>query len=222
MIEIDGKRIEVDIIHKDMLNMYLRIKEGRIVVTCPYLMPDYKVYQFINSRKDWIRDHLQRMERKKSFIYDGGDEFRLFGDNHPILFQSGNKSCNLINGKIIVSSRTDDRQKLIPFIYQNLNGLLYQKGLFVMEKHLQMLRDYGYDQTPSIEIKKLKGKWGLCYTRENRIVISSYLIHYPMIVLEAIVVHELAHFIVNNHSKRFYAVVRNELAEYDNAIKMLK
>ena len=43
-----------------------------------------------------------------------------------------------------------------------------------------------------------------------------------MIVLEAIVVHELAHFIVNNHSKRFYAVVRNELAEYDNAIKMLK
>ena len=92
----------------------------------------------------------------------------------------------------------------------------------MMEKHLQMLRDYGYNQTPSIEIKKLKGKCGLCYTRENRIVLSSYLIHYPMTVLEAIVVHELAHFIVNNHSKRFYAVVRNELAEYDNAIKMLK
>ncbi|MBQ1625320.1 MAG: M48 family metallopeptidase, partial [Erysipelotrichaceae bacterium] len=57
---------------------------------------------------------------------------------------------------------------------------------------------------------------------KNSITISSYLIHYPLYCLEYIMVHEMTHFIVPNHSKRFYEVVVNNMPDYKRAVKRLK
>ena len=68
----------------------------------------------------------------------------------------------------------------------------------------------------------MSSKWGVCYTRKNLINISSYLIHYPFECLEYIIVHEMTHFIIPNHSKRFYEIVANNMPNHKQVADKLK
>ena len=77
-------------------------------------------------------------------------------------------------------------------------------------------------EVPELKCRIMTSKWGVCYTRKNKITVSSYLIHYPLQCLEYIMVHEMTHFIVPNHSKRFYEVVANHMPDYKSASNRLK
>jgi predicted metal-dependent hydrolase len=48
------------------------------------------------------------------------------------------------------------------------------------------------------------------------------LIAAPRPAIEYVVVHELAHFVHQNHSKEFYGLVRSILPDYKERKKMLK
>jgi len=73
-----------------------------------------------------------------------------------------------------------------------------------------------------LKARIMSSKWGVCYTRKNQITVSSYLINYPLKALEYIVIHELVHFIIPNHSKRFYEIIANNMPDYKIANDALK
>ena len=50
-------------------------------------------------------------------------------------------------------------------------------------------------------------KWGSCDVKTRNICFSAYLLLLPKWCVEHVVVHELAHLIVPNHGKDFYAVM---------------
>ncbi len=50
-------------------------------------------------------------------------------------------------------------------------------------------------------------RWGCCYAHRRAICFSLYLLLVPEWCIEYVVVHELAHLIVPDHSPRFYAVL---------------
>ncbi|RMF16310.1 MAG: M48 family peptidase [Gammaproteobacteria bacterium] len=58
-----------------------------------------------------------------------------------------------------------------------------------------------------IRLRAMRTRWGSCNIREQRIWISTRLVHYPESCLEAVVVHELAHLIERGHTPRFYALM---------------
>ena len=91
-----------------------------------------------------------------------------------------------------------------------------------MNQYMPMLENYGYNLYPVLNAKILKSKWGVCYTRNNKINISSYLIHYPLDCLEYIMIHEMTHFIIPNHSKRFYEIIKNNMPNYKEVEKKLR
>lgn len=53
----------------------------------------------------------------------------------------------------------------------------------------------------------LTAVWGLCTPSTRHIRISSRLVGYPMWVLDYVIVHELAHMLVDEHSRHFWDVV---------------
>jgi predicted metal-dependent hydrolase len=53
----------------------------------------------------------------------------------------------------------------------------------------------------------LTAVWGLCTPSTRHIRISSRLVGFPMWVLDYVIVHELAHLLVDEHSSHFWDVV---------------
>ena len=54
MVEIKGIKFEVEITKKKIRNIYLRVNGNKIDASCPYYVPKYEVYKFIEEKKNWI------------------------------------------------------------------------------------------------------------------------------------------------------------------------
>ena len=70
-------------------------------------------------------------------------------------------------------------------------------------------------------ITSAKTRFGSCSSKGN-IAFSYRLMLYPETAREYVVVHELAHLVEMNHSKRFYAIIEEYLPDYKERKKQLK
>lgn len=63
-----------------------------------------------------------------------------------------------------------------------------------------------------LKFRKMKRRWGSCSS--NRIItLNTYLINTPEPQINYVVVHELAHLVHMNHSKKFHSLVDNYLSD---------
>ena len=70
-----------------------------------------------------------------------------------------------------------------------------------------------------VKIRKMKTEWGNCNYAKKILTFNTYLYYMSERFIEAIVVHELAHIFVHNHSKKFYDIVTKYLPDYRERIK---
>ena len=223
MIEIKGVRFDVRIVHKRIRNLYLRLDGNTILASAPILMPDFEVYRFIDRKRNWIYRTYDRMTwlERTTMKYHGGDIFYLFRKPYRLVRTVGKKNVSIGDDRIVLSYK-DDGEDGIRYLYKHLDKILLEEAEGYLRQYRGFLIDYGYLQEPELKARVMTSKWGVCFTRKNRITISSYLIHYPLECLEYIMVHEMTHFIVPNHSGRFYEIVAKNMPEYKKAVELLK
>lgn len=223
MVEIKGIKFEVEITKKKIRNIYLRLQDNKIEASCPYYVPKYEVYKFIESKRDWIYKVYQfnNNRPKNLYLYNGGDTFYVFGKPYKLVRNIGRKKV-VISEDTIFFTYKDDSLDSIKALYKYFDTELLNKAKIYLDKYRPLLLDYGYNEEPILNARLMSSKWGVCYTRNNKINISSYLIHYPYECLEYIMIHELTHFIIPNHSKRFYEIIANNMPDYKRANSLLK
>lgn len=72
-----------------------------------------------------------------------------------------------------------------------------------------------------VTLRHASSQWGSCSPR-NRICLSSQLLFLPLDLQEYVIIHELAHGIVRNHSARFWALVEAHAPRYREHIRTLR
>ncbi len=72
-----------------------------------------------------------------------------------------------------------------------------------------------------ISITNARTRFGSCSSKGN-ISFSYRLMRYPQEAREYVIVHELAHLLEMNHSKRFYSIVERFMPDYKERRKKLK
>ncbi|MGI4855859.1 MAG: M48 family metallopeptidase [Janthinobacterium lividum] len=70
-------------------------------------------------------------------------------------------------------------------------------------------------------LSSAKTRWGSC-TSAGNIRLNWRLVHFPLDVLDYVVIHELAHLREMNHSPRFWAVVEGVMPDYQRLRALLK
>ena len=67
---------------------------------------------------------------------------------------------------------------------------------------------------PEIEIRKMKTRWASCLKKRGKIVFNAALGRVPARCIEYVVVHELTHFEVSNHSRAFVELMDRRLPRW--------
>jgi predicted metal-dependent hydrolase len=114
----------------------------------------------------------------------------------------------------LATTARDSAAKVFELWYrQNARQILHERVKVYSQQH-------GF-QYQSIRITSARTRWGSC-SASRSLNFSWRLIMAPLEVVDYVVVHELVHTVVHNHSKRFWKKVERILPDYNERRKWLR
>ena len=77
-------------------------------------------------------------------------------------------------------------------------------------------------QPPTIKVRGMKSRWGVCHVAKRYITLNKRLMDQPLEALEYVVLHEYVHFLYPNHQAGFHAVMAKLMPDYKQRRALLK
>lgn len=206
VFEYNDKSYSIEIIRKNNKNIYIRVKNNKIIVTCSYFTTNKQIDKLIKDNYDSIVKMIDRDEQR----IEKESKFYLFGNVYDIVY--GFNELEINNNKIYVSNEKE------------LNKYLNNKIKEVFSERL----NYWYNifeekiPVPNLKIRKMTSRWGVCNLKNKNITLNYSLYKYDISCLDYVIIHELSHFIHPNHSKDFWNLVSKYCSNYKELRKKLK
>ena len=208
-IELDNEIYNVIIERKRTTkNTYIRVKENLdIYVTCNTLTTNHFIIKLINDNQKRIIKMINIQKKKKAkeeFFYYLGKKYDLVYLNK--------KGITFGDEKVFVSSDFD------------LDKWYKKEALKIFQIELDKMYDAFIYKIPypSLTIRKMKTRWGVCNVREHKVTLNLELIKKDIKYLDYVIVHELSHLLYANHSKDFWDCVGDNYPDYKKIRKELK
>lgn len=77
-------------------------------------------------------------------------------------------------------------------------------------------------EMPTIKVRDMTSRWGVCNPARRQLTFALRLAAMPLPAQEYVVVHELCHFLVPNHSPAFWAEVEKILPDWKQRRRLLR
>lgn len=195
-------------------------------VTAPRLASLETIEKFIHSRARWILQHVaQRQTAVEQFVhkeYDTGHEFLFLGKPYPLVVDKSSNCSTKIsfsNDRWDIRANTATSQSMIKnklvAWYRRQAGEIFGGRVFHYSRVMGL--------TPQkITVKTQKRLWGSCNHQGKTINLNWVLVMAPLSVIDYVVVHELCHLAVPNHSARFWNKVSQFMPDYKTQEQWLK
>ena len=196
-IEIDDQEYVIEIIKKNNRNTYVRVKDGKIIVTTNYLTSKNSIIKLINDNKD-----SKKQDKNENFYY--------FGKKYDVIY--GFNDMDITDDKIYVY----DKKSLDKYINKNIIDIFSKRINYwynIFEENIPV---------PNLKIRKMTSRWGVCNIKNHNVTLNYHLCKYDICCLDYVIVHELSHFIHPNHSREFWNLVGKYYPKYKECRKMLK
>lgn len=206
LVEIDNKEYEVEIIKKNNRNTYVRVKNGKIVVSTNYLTSKSSILKLINDNTDNIIKMIDNDSKK----IDREEKFYYFGKEYDVIY--GFQEIEFSDDKIYAS----DENKLKKYIDKEIARIYSERMEYYYNKFEERI------PVPNLKIRKMTSRWGVCNIKNHNITLNYQLSKYDICCLDYVIVHELSHFIHPNHSRDFWNLVGKYYPDYKKCRKMLK
>ena len=201
LFTLDGQEYKVLITYKRIRNIHFRFENGAFLVSCPRLV-----------RMSSIKSGLDKYARK---LRDRNPKNQAFGDDYVYLF--GHKIPVTYPGSIRLKDETviafKDKEELL----KKMRKVFLNYMQVRTEAFANSMKCPHY----LVKVRQMKSRYGSNNKAKKTITYSLTLIHYSATIIDSVVVHELAHCFVYNHSDSFYRVVYKYCPEYDKLRKKL-
>lgn len=218
-----SKTLNYELVRSKIKNMYILIRNGKVIVKASNNISENRIKDFINSKEDWINKKLKEFENKsfKEKSYVSGEVFKVLGNDYILNIEYGNfekASVNMDNGYInIFVSENYETEK----IKELIEKMYYKVALMIVDKSVKMWKSILKIAPDVVVIKKLKTAWGKCNSK-RKITINPDLMKYDQRVIDYVVLHEFCHLRYMNHSKDFWNMVGKFMPDYKDLKKELK
>lgn len=223
-MNIDGLEIEVE--RKPIKNMHLSVypPDGRVHLSVPDYLTEGDVRSYVISKWEWIRkqqDEIAAQARQTQREYVSGENHYYFGVRYRLrvsYITSGANSVEVRGDTMTMRVRKDStverRAELMTEWYRE--QLKEYIGPLV-ERWVEKL----VERDVTWQIKSMKTLWGSCNARRRSLLFNLELARVPKECIEYVVVHELTHLKIQNHSKVFEFLLGQQIPNWKSLRKKL-
>ena len=212
-VKLDGNVIDVEVIYKNIKSLYIRVEDKKLKVSAPRGTSKTFIENTLLKHKDRLLKQLNSYQ--SYFDYSDNGYVYIFNKLYRIrLADMKKRQCVIHEDALYVYHK--DIQKTVEMFLKDILMVYVENRI---DHYLK--NDFKINK-PFIEIKKYKGRWGCCYSKENRVSFNFSLVYLDKELVDYVIVHELTHFLVPNHSQDFYNEMGKRLKDYKIRQKRLK
>ncbi len=189
-------------------NVYIRVNDDLdVIVSANKFTSDRAIEKIINENLASIEKMIRKIKAKK--IYNS--KFFYLGKEYDVIYTNSD-SIEFGIDKVFIGKNVD------------VDSQLKKLALPLFKERLDYIYSNFSDDIPypSLTIRKMKSRWGVCNTKTKRVTLNLELIKKNISCLDYVIVHELSHLIHANHSKDFWNLVEKNYPEYKKVRKLMK
>jgi len=223
--------------------------QAQIRVLAPRFVAEDQIITFVRQKTDWVWRTINKMRHKRILRirhhFVDGEKFLFLGKEYPLYIETNdyllpNPPPLAGEGRVGAEFSFDGNKftAVLPAKLSAEERSAVIKGRMVQWYRRQAMevlgsRVFHYSRLMGLEplkisVKTQKTLWGSCHHVKKSIHLNWKIVMAPMGAVDYVIVHELSHLKVPNHSPRFWREVEKILPDYkirrqwlkDNAYKM--
>ena len=215
---ISGIQIEVE--RKKIKHTHLAVypPDARVHVSAPDDLSDRDLRSFLASKIGWIRDQRKvvlSQPRQTRRQYVSGESVYCLGRRYRLSVVVEDRYAtekvtwggNKLSLYVREGASREHKERIVESWQKSMLSECLAGKMKAWCGKLKII-------LPVIEIRKMKTRWASCIQRRNKIVFNAALGRVPARCIEYVVVHELTHFEVSNHSRAFVELMDRRLPRW--------
>ena len=192
--------------------------DGTLTVRAPMRASQVLIQQFIQQKTDWItrtRNKLNSVVQTPARQYTDGETFPFLGSLFDLkLVRPQRPSLRFDSGFTLSRTAQKKGEQVFTRWYK-------ERALEIISERVnQYARQHNFNPK-QVKITSAKTRWGSCGPN-GTLNFTWRLVMAPLDVIDYVVVHELAHLNVKDHSSKFWKVVESIYPEYKKQRKWLR
>jgi len=190
---------------------------AELIVRAPLRMLNEEIFNFVELKETWILRKKEAMinriaqRRVKKFVDD--EEYLFLGKAYPLVITE--------EKEIKLSDYLHFPRRYLDSPKEHLIKWYKQEALTVLTRRSEYFAEVPGLKYRSVKVTGAKKRLGSCGPNGN-INYSWRLIVTPQSVIDYVVVHELCHLEIKNHSQRFWNKVKTILPDYKEQRRWLR
>ena len=195
--------------------------EKGVVVHTPQAFSRDDAENLLRSKATWVLKHCTRIERERArrdaLRWEQGRLLPFKGDYFPLHFvlDGGREEVTLAQGRFLMGLPLQPgAEPLQAWARGRMLDWYRGQARRVLEARVAHFKPRQGVEPAIIRVKQQKRRWGSC-SAKGALNFNWQLILAPPEILDYVVVHELCHLIVLNHSPRFWGHLQGILSDYD-------
>jgi len=208
-------------------SVYMSIGK-KVNIRVPRFFFESKREEQIKKMKDKFVSYLEKNEEKfapiSSRAYSSGEVFSIYGREYllTIIKEARKTSLARLKDNEIIFKMPLNLKDEKEVVSKLLNKILSKDLLPLLKERVDYFNNLHFKkEIKSISLKNNTSKFGSC-SHDHKLVFSTSLLLAPSDVIDYVIVHELAHTVHLNHSKRFWKVVEKFFPNYKEKSKWLR
>ncbi len=194
-------------------------RDGRLVVRVPLRATRAQVEALVSQKSDWIK---AKQELVKSLYppvpprqYVNGEDFLYLGQSYKLAIVGGAAEPLVLTDQFYLAPQA------LPDAPAVFKAWYRQQAFDVISRRVEWYASRNGFAYQQVKISQARTRWGSC-SPTGALSFSWRLVMAPLRVIDYVVVHELVHLQVKNHSRDFWGKVKTCMPDYREQVAWLK
>jgi predicted metal-dependent hydrolase len=191
---------------------------AELVVRAPRRMPRAEIDRFMREKEAWIRRKLREAQQTPLPAprqFANGETLLYLGRACTIEYAGEDSGAVHLGETLRLAEESRSRAR------ETLERWYRLEAARILPERCRRYSASIGKSPSAIRITGARRRWGSCNLK-GRVCFSWRLIQAPLDVVDYVVVHELAHLLHPNHSRRFWAAVARILPDFKARQEWLK